>query len=86
MKYFASYRRALSHMATTMCFFCRHVQTVILMTMQPISDDMVTMSKICVVVAKCERALIETMQVLNLGKTLMRPERKLPRCDGQTAD
>ena len=29
------------------------------MTMQPISDDMVTMSKICVIVAKCERALIK---------------------------
>ena len=28
-------------------FFCRHARTFILMTMQPISDDMVTTSKIC---------------------------------------
>ena len=39
-------------------FSCRHVWTVTLMTMKPISDDMVTTSKICVVVAKCERALM----------------------------
>ena len=38
-------------------FFRRHVRTVTLMTMQPISDDMVTTSKICVIVAKCEWAL-----------------------------
>ena len=30
--------------------------------MQPISDDMVTMSKICVIVAKCERALINLIK------------------------
>ena len=34
-------------------FFCRHVQTVTLMTMQAISEEMVTTSKICVVFAKC---------------------------------
>ena len=43
----------LSHLTTTMCFFCRHVWTVTLVTMQPISDDMLTTSKICVAVAKC---------------------------------
>ena len=41
-----------SHLTTTRCFFYRHVQTVTLVTMQPISDDMVTMSKICVAVTK----------------------------------
>ena len=30
--------RARSHL-TMMCFFCRHVWTVTLVTMQPISDD-----------------------------------------------
>ena len=39
-------------------FFGHHVWAVTLMTMQPISDDMVSTSKICVIVAKCERALI----------------------------
>ena len=39
--------RARSHLATTMYFFCRHARTFILMTMQPISDDVVTTSKIC---------------------------------------
>ena len=38
-------------------FLCRHVRTVTLVTMQPISDDMVTTSKICVGVAKCEWTL-----------------------------
>ena len=46
-----------SHLATTMCFFCRHVWTDTLVTMRPISDDMLTTSKICVAVAKWERAL-----------------------------
>ena len=49
--------RLRSHLTSTMCFFCRHVRTVTLVTMQPISDDMLTTSKICVAVAKCERAL-----------------------------
>ena len=40
-----------------MCFFCRHVRTVTLMTMHPIPDDMLTTLKICVAVAKCERIL-----------------------------
>ena len=38
-------------------FFCCHVQTVTLVTMQPISDDMLTSSKICIAVAKCEGVL-----------------------------
>ena len=42
-------------------FLCRHVRTVTLMTMQPISDDMVRTSKICVVIVKCERALKWTL-------------------------
>ena len=49
--------RVHSHLTTTMCFSCRHVRTVSLVTMQPISGDMLTTSKICVAVAKCERAL-----------------------------
>ena len=49
--------RVRSHLTTTMCFFCRYVRTVTLVTMQPISDDMLTTSKICVAVGKCERAL-----------------------------
>ena len=49
--------RVRSHLTTTMYFFCRYVWTVpvILVTMQPISDDMLT--KICVAVGKCEWAL-----------------------------
>ena len=51
-----------------MCFFCRHVRTVILMTMQPISDDMVTTSKVCVIVAKRERTLISTLNMRNIAE------------------
>ena len=36
--------RVRSHLATTMCFFCRQVRTVTLVTMQPISDDRLTTS------------------------------------------
>ena len=39
--------------------------------MQPISDDMVTMvttSKICVIVAKRERALISTLNMRNIAE------------------
>ena len=32
--------------------------------MQSISDDMLTMSKICVAVAKCERALMSHNKIL----------------------
>ena len=49
-----------SHLTTTICFFCRHVQTVTLVTMQPISDNIKMMLKIsilCVIVAKCKRTL-----------------------------
>ena len=49
--------RARSYLTTTMSFFCRHVQTVILVTMQRFSVDMLTTSEICIVVAKCEWAL-----------------------------
>ena len=35
-----------------MCFFCRHLRTVTLVTMQPISNDMLTTSKIRVAVAQ----------------------------------
>ena len=38
-------------------FYCHHVRTVTLMTMQPNSDDMLTNPKICVIVAKWQRAL-----------------------------
>ena len=38
-------------------FFCRHVQTVMLVVMQSISENMLPMPKICVAVTKCERAL-----------------------------
>ena len=44
-----------------MCFFCRHVRTVTLVTMQTISDDMLTTSKICVGLAKREWALTITL-------------------------
>ena len=37
--------RTRSHLTTTMYFFCRHVQTVTLVTMQPISDNMLTKVK-----------------------------------------
>ena len=36
------------------------------MTMQPISDDMFTTSKICVAIAKCERALSYDVYMLGL--------------------
>ena len=36
--------RVRSHLTTVMSFFCHHVRTVTLVTMQPISDDMLTMS------------------------------------------
>ena len=49
--------RVRSHLTTTMRFFCRHVQTYMLVVMQPISENMLPMSKICVAVTKCERAL-----------------------------
>ena len=49
--------RVRSHLTTTMRFFCRHVQTVMLAVMQPISENMLPMSKICVAVTNCERAL-----------------------------
>ena len=54
--------RVRSHLTTTMCFFCRHVRTVTLVTMQPISDDIFTMSKICAAVTKCERALSDNVK------------------------
>ena len=38
--------RVRSHLMTTMCFSCCHVRTVSLMKMQPISDYMLTTSKI----------------------------------------
>ena len=48
----AKYRvRARSHLTTTMCFFCHHVWTVTLVTVQPISDDMLTTSKIGVLLS-----------------------------------
>ena len=53
--------RARSQLKTTMCFFCRHVRRVTSVTIQPI---MVTRSKVCVVVAKCERMLTITTATL----------------------
>ena len=47
-------------------FLCRHVRTGTLMTMQSTSNDMVTTSKICVIVAKCERALIHYKCICNI--------------------
>ena len=47
-------------------FFYRHVPTVTLVTMPPISDGMLTSSKICVVVAKCEWALNPKLPPRNL--------------------
>ena len=41
------------------CIFCRHVRTVTLMTMQPISDEMLTTSKTSVVVTKCQQVLTD---------------------------
>ena len=41
---------------TEMSDLC-HLRKPRVMTMQPISDDMLTMSEICVAVAKCERAI-----------------------------
>ena len=57
--------RVHSHLTTTMCFFGRHVRTVTLVKMQPISDDILTTSKNFVAVAKCERTLSseETIEI-----------------------
>ena len=52
------------HLTTMMCFFCRHVRTVTLVTIQPMSDNVLTISKICVTVAKCERALTAVREFL----------------------
>ena len=46
-----------SHLTTMMCFCCHHVRTASLVTMQTISDNMLTTSKICVTVAKWDRTL-----------------------------
>ena len=43
------------------------MRTVTLMTMQPISDDMVTTSKICVVVTKAEWALSDAVGTANVS-------------------
>ena len=49
--------RVHSHSTTMMCFFYRHMWTVTLLRIQPISDDMLTTSKNRVAFVKCERAL-----------------------------
>ena len=61
-----------SHLTTTW-FFCRHVRTVTLVTMQHICDgikNMLTTTTICVVVAKCERTLTVAGRYLELSENL----------------